>query len=44
MLVRVSSLSADPARAFAAQALFASAIFERLSTADAQRFVGLGSA
>ena len=40
MLVRVSSISPDAPHAFAAQRAFAAAIFERVSPADAARFVG----
>ena len=40
MLVRVSSLSADPARAYAAQAAFVAAIAAALPSNDAARLVG----
>jgi hypothetical protein len=40
MLVRISSLSPDPARAFTAQQAFATALFERVAVADSVRFVG----
>ena len=44
MLVRVSSISADPAQAFAAQQAFAAALFGAVPAGEAARFVGSGTA
>jgi len=40
MLVRVSSISNEPARAFAAQQAFAAALFSTMSPGEAARFLG----